>query len=341
MNFSFHFPMLLWYFLALLLFFHLAWFLLSYYKTRKPLPNEAKIAHFRKINPDIVKLDAVKDSLEERFIEANGFRLHLDILAQGKGYPTVVFIPGTSVYAQNYIGFLAALNQAGFNVVGFDPRGHGRSSGKRGDYTISTVVEDALAVVAYARSRFKAKVAIAGSSQGGIAAFYTAAKDDALAAAVCHNIADLNGKENQILSKIRVPQWLTPVAQFLMGIYGGFVIPISFYLDLTEEYMENGISAADYVSKDPLCVTWIAFRALNSLLKTDLPKPVETITVPVMVVHPEQDGIFPKTYIDSLYKRLTCRKKYYLVKDKPHLVMINDVEEISPTIVAWLRETML
>jgi pimeloyl-ACP methyl ester carboxylesterase len=235
---------------------------------------------------------------------------------------------------------MLALCRAGFNVVGFDPRGHGRSSGPRGDYTIDEIVDDALAAAAYARRRFNNPVAVAGSSQGGIAAFYAAARDDGLAAAVCHNLADLNGKANQVLSRTRVPSWSTPLVQAVMRLYGGFLIPLALYLDLTNIYLENGNSIARYIEEDPLAVNWISLRALNSLLKTPLARPVEAVTVPVMVVHPEKDPIFPQWYVESLYNRLRCKKRFHLMKNRSHQVMTNRVEEVVPDVAAWLKEVM-
>jgi len=320
--------------------FHLAWFLLSYYQKHRSMPEEGVIDDFQRRQDALLGLSAVSDLLEEQTIEANGIRLHLDILPNGKGFPTVVFIPGTSVYAQVYMKFLHAMSQAGFNVVAFDPRGHGRSSGPRGDYTIDAIVSDAMAVVAYARERFQGQVAVAGSSQGGIAAFYAAARDDALSAAVCHNLADLNGRDNQVLSRTRVPYWLTPVARLLMGVYGGFVIPVAFYLDLKSERLENGQSVHDYIRDDPLCVTWITFRALNSLLRTRLARPVEAIETPVMVIHSDKDHIFPQSYVEAIYSRLTCPRKYLLLRNRGHLVMTNHVQEVVPAVAGWLRETM-
>ncbi|MBI5896522.1 MAG: alpha/beta fold hydrolase [Desulfobacterales bacterium] len=326
--------------IAAIILFHLGWYLLSLHKTRPALPDEQAIVRFQKANESILHLESVRGLLEECYIEANGFKLHLDVLSNGKGYATVVFIPGTSVYAQTYTNFLYALCQAGFNVVAFDPRGHGRSSGRRGDYAINGLVQDTLVVVHYARSRFESKVALVGSSQGGIAAFYAAARDDSLDAVVCHNLADLNGRENQVLSKLRVPVWLTPAAQLLMNIYRRFAFPVALYLDLEKEFMENGRSAASYVRKDPLCVYWITFRALNSLLKTPLAKPVEAIAVPIMVVHAGQDNIFPQAYVKQIYDRLTCPKEFLLLEEREHLVLTNRVEEVAPAIAGWLGATM-
>jgi len=76
-------------------------------------------------------------------------------------------MPGTSAYALIYGEFLKALADRGYNVVGFDPRGHGRSGGERGSYTIPELVSDMKAAVEYAQKRFGDPIVVAGSSQGG------------------------------------------------------------------------------------------------------------------------------------------------------------------------------
>lgn len=320
--------------------FHLAWYYGSRIYQGRRLPSDTVIRQ----NQDhfIQRLHIVIDrnALEETFIDANGYRLHLMVFPRAENTPIIVMIPGTSVYALHYIQFMYDMYKQGYTVIGFDPRGHGQSSGPRGNYTISGIVDDALAVVKYARGRFGGKVVLAGSSQGGMAAFYAAARDDELAAAVCHNIADLNGRDNLVLSQIRPPLFLIPVCEYLMNIYANYSFPISLYLDLKKEKLPDGTDAAAFVKADPLATTWITFRALNSLLHTDMAKPVEKITVPIMLIHAGKDNIFPQAYVESIFNRLTCRKKYLLFKDREHLVMTNNVDEVVPPVTAWLKEVM-
>jgi alpha-beta hydrolase superfamily lysophospholipase len=320
--------------------FHIVWYAGSRIYQNRKRPDDKTL---REYQDDIMKrwkMNVDRSKLEETYIDANGYKLHLIIGAAGKNAPTLVFVPGTTAYAQVYFQFLYEMYRQGFNVIGFDPRGHGQSSGPRGNYTMSELVEDTKAVVKYARNRFGGKVAVSGSSQGGMAAFYAAAADDSLAAAVCHNIADLNGKDNIVLSLIRPPQFLLPAASFLMNLYGSFSFPVSLYLDLTKERFKDGTDAATMIKGDPLAVSWITFRALNSLLRTDLAKPVEKIRVPVMLIHAEKDNIFPREYVEGIYNRLSCKKTYLFFKNTEHLVMTNNVDEIVPPVAAWLKEVM-
>lgn len=320
--------------------FHIVWYAGSRIYQNRKLPGDKILLEYQDNMRKRLKINIDRSKVKETYINANGYRLHLNIGSVGMNAPILVFVPGTTAYAQVYAQFLYAMYKRGFNVIGFDPRGHGQSSGPRGDYTMNGLVEDTLAVVKYARSRFGGKIVIAGSSQGGMAAFYAAARDDSITAAVCHNIADLNGKDNIILSLIRPPQFLLPIAAFFMNLYGSYSIPISLYLDLTKEKFPDGTDAATLIQHDPLAVSWITFRALNSLLRTDPAKPVEKITVPVMLIHAGKDNIFPQAYVEGIFNRLTCKKKYLLLKNTEHLVMTNNVDEIVPPVAAWLKEVM-
>lgn len=328
-------------FIQLAFVLHILWFIVSLLIQRPRQVNEEHVKAFHERFRRRNKIDVNPDNVEEEYLEANGFLLHLDILAYGTGYPSVVFIPGTSVYAQLYLEFMDAIHKKGFNVIGFDPRGHGRSSGARGDYTIDEIVDDTLAVVDYARKIFGSKVALAGSSQGGIAAFYAAARDDTLSGAICHNIADLNGKDNLILSTLKTPKFLVPMAKRFMRIFKLFSIPISLYLNLKIEHLKDGTDAAAYIKDDPLCVTWITLRAMSSLIFTRLAKPVERITVPIMLVHSEKDTIFPQYYVEDIWNRLMCANKdYLLLKDTEHLAMTNNVPEVAGPAAKWLKKIM-
>ncbi|HOW81758.1 MAG TPA: alpha/beta hydrolase, partial [Spirochaetota bacterium] len=131
-----------------------------------------------------------------------------------------------------------------------------------------------------------------------------------------------------------------PLAGFMMGLYGKYSIPISMYLDLEKELMKNGVDAVTFSVNDPQMVRMITFRAMNSLLRTDLAKPLDKITVPVMLIHSDRDNIFPREYVESIYNRLTCKKNYLLFKNTDHLVMTNKPAEVAPEAAKWLRSVI-
>ena len=81
-------------------------------------------------------------------------------------------------------------------------------------------------------------------------------------------------------------------------------------------------------------------RALKSLLKTELAKPVEDIRVPMMLIHSEEDNIFPQKYVENIFNRLNCDKEYLLLENADHLVLTNNVPEVAPAVSKWLKKTM-
>lgn len=301
------------------------------------LPADVELSSYFDGLFELIGLPGLREEIEEDWLENDGLRLHLDLFLSEPSDPALVFFPGTSLYALVYAEFMHKMRLQGFNVVGIDPRGHGRSDGRRGSYTIDGLVRDARAATSYCIERFGDRVAIAGSSQGGVVSFYSAAADERLKAAVCHNIAVLDDIDSMRLT--RSPRFslfamrLLPLARITPNIK----IPISSYLDLKAEVMKFGGRADEFIKRDPLATPSITLGALASLASTPLPCRPDEIKVPVMVVHSERDNIFPLDYIRKIYDRLTCEKEFLLLKDRPHLVMTDYVDEVIPSVTKWLN----
>ncbi len=276
------------------------------------------------------------DRFEQGAISNDGIRLHLDIIAVAAGRPTVVFIPGTSVYGLTFGNFLAALADRGYNVVSVDPRGHGRSEGLRGSYTVPELVSDARAAIRYAKQRFNGPVFIAGSSQGGVAAFYAAAADPDLAGAICHNAADLADPGNfELTDRPLLARTLRPLTLALAGLAPELPINIARYYAL--------LSRGDTVIKerlaaDPLSLKVIRLKALASLSSAKLERPVEAIKTPVLLLHGGEDRIFPRAFIERLHARLTCQKALKVYDGLGHFLVTEQVEAILPDIAQWIDD---
>jgi pimeloyl-ACP methyl ester carboxylesterase len=69
-----------------------------------------------------------------------------------------------------------------------------------------------------------------------------------------------------------------------------------------------------------------------------MPKPIEQIKVPVMVLQGTADSIFPVSYTQGIFDKLTCRKKFSLFPNMSHAVLHEDTEHVIPEILSWLYE---
>ena len=273
------------------------------------------------------------------YFVSDGLKLHADVLTYDKSAPTVVFIPGTAIYALCYAEFLYKLHQRGFNVIGFDPRGHGRSQGARGDYTVEELMRDTHSAISYATTQFNNNVSLVGSSQGGIVALYMAAKDTRLKGVVCQNFADLTSADAAKLTRFpRLSRYLKPIMLNFGGIMPNTPIPINAYLDLELVKIRHFGNMRNFIDQDPLALQHVSFRALQSLASTPLPRALHQIETPVMVFQGTEDSIFSVDFTQRIYDQLSCNKRFELFDGHDHAIMAEAPDLILGPIVKWLEE---
>lgn len=276
---------------------------------------------------------------ESEFIPSGKIMLNIDIHTYNKDAPTVVFVPGTSVYGLCYAEILYEIGKKGYNIVAMDPRGHGRSSGDRGNYTIEELMEDVETVVAHAKKRFNNKVSIMGSSQGGIVSFYLAARGIDVDTIICQNFADLQWGETHTIT--RYPQ-LAKIGKPFVKLAGSMLpnakVSTLSYLDLKSIKIKYFGSLHNFIVDDPFTVSKISLRAAKSLVNAKMERPVEEIDIPIFVFQGTSDIVFPVEYTKKLYKKLKCKKQLKLYKDCDHAIMVENVDLIKDDIIAWLND---
>lgn len=103
--------------------------------------------------------------------------LQLPALEAGEKCPVVVLCHGFTASMDDALlrGIADDLLKAGIGALRFDFNGHGRSEGDFVNMTVLNEIEDALAVIAFARNLPQADgIALVGHSQGGVVAAMTA-----------------------------------------------------------------------------------------------------------------------------------------------------------------------
>lgn len=280
--------------------------------------------------------DVPFERFEAAGVKSDGLRLHLDVIDTEPGRPSLVLIPGTSVYGLVYGDLLAAIADERYNIVSVDPRGHGRSEGARGSYTAAELVRDARAAVSYARDRFGDRIVVAGPSQGGIVALYTAATGEKLAGVICHNAADLADPDNvRLTSRPLLAQLLKPAVKGLAWVLPELEINMARYFNLLSQGDQD---VKDRLASDPLSLKSLRLKALASLASAKPERPVEQIATPVLILHGGRDTIFPQDYVERVFQRLTCKKSLKLYPDLSHFLCTDHVDAVVPDMVAWMDE---
>lgn len=291
-----------------------------------------ELARLRSAEPWAHRFESVK-------LWGPGGRLHLDLISMEDTAPTVVFVPGTNAYALLYGEFLTALADRGINVLGLDPRGHGRSGGARGSYTLSEIIEDLETVVCWTRERRpNSPVFVAGSSQGGLAAFYLAASRFPLAGAICHNIADLDDAEAvRLMRSPPLGRALRPIIGRLARRFPEVPVPMVAYLDLEAEPVRGAGNAKKILLEDPLTVPFVRLRSLASLAFGPTANPAERVQCPVFVLQAGADNIFPEDYVRSVYDRLPGKKHFAVYPGLPHYMVVDHVPALLDDVVSFIE----
>ncbi|MEM9731234.1 MAG: alpha/beta fold hydrolase, partial [Myxococcota bacterium] len=232
--------------------------------------------------------------------------LHVDIVQASTPGRVFVFMPGTNAYTLLYGEFLVAMADQGWAVVAFDPRGHGRSDGKRGSYTIDELLEDYATVVSFARGMSgDGAVVVSGSSQGGIVAFYYALSDPSVDAYVCHNLADLSDPSSVALTRFGDRgHALRPWIERLARVFPEAPVPMQSYLDLRREPVRGQPHALHVLLEDPWIPWFVRVKTLASLGTAPPPAPIDSIRTPGLVLQAGDDTIFPTSYIRRLVDRI-------------------------------------
>ena len=102
---------------------------------------------------------------------ADGLALHLHHWPRAEAPGTVLIVHGLGEHGGRYRHVAAQLNAWGWNVVGYDHRGHGRSGGTRGRIGHDdALLEDLAAVIDAVRAAHPGRLLLLGHSMGGLIA---------------------------------------------------------------------------------------------------------------------------------------------------------------------------
>ena len=172
---------------------------------------------------------------------ADGLSLHVQhwpAAAPARG--SVLIVHGLGEHAMRYQHVARHLNERGWNVVGYDHRGHGRSGGAKGVLNQGDdLVRDLAAVIDDVRARHTGPLVLLGHSLGGLIAARFVAEGTNAAPAAWHRPVDA-----LVLSSPALDPGMNAAQKLTLAIAGPLAPNLA---------VNNGLKPA-WISRDPAVV---------------------------------------------------------------------------------------
>lgn len=242
---------------------------------------------------------------------------------------TIIIVHGLAEHLGRYDDIASVLIQKGFNVIRYDQRGHGHSSGENTFYSkVDEITDDLGAIVLYTRKLLpQQQVFVIGHSMGG----YTAA---------------LYGTKYPR----KIDGYITSGAltRYNHELFAG--IPVG--LD-SNDYIKNELG-------EGLCSTEIVLKhyvedALNKkeisvgLIRT-LEKGIEYLKLeardfkdPVLILHGENDGLVAVQDSVEFHDEISSEDKQLIIYPELEHEIFNEFTmktEIFNTVISWIEERL-
>ncbi len=287
----------------------------------------------------------IKASVKEEYITSHGLKIHVDVYDNGDDNldKTVIFLHGTSVYSRFYAEWCFNLFKKGYRIVAPDMPGHGMSEGRRGHFTMKMFNQTVYDVHSWVIDKYGENNIVMGSSLGGINALYSAANDERLKGAICHNAAVFNEKAYKNLIKMTpVLKLLRPFVPVVAKIVPKMRISVWLYLDFKKlAKTERMLEKVPLVLKDEILATKYSTAAIRTQMRDPLKKPLEEIITPVMIINGDSDYLFSVEYMTELFDRLTCKNKALeILEGASHLIFQENIPDALNRIVPWLEKIL-
>jgi hypothetical protein len=239
------------------------------------------------------------------FTTADNLQLHGWWIPSEKSSRTIIFLHGFNGSMDPDLKYTSRFVRAGFNVLMFDFRNHGRSEGNTTSLGAGEVL-DAQAAIHYARLHGSEKIGLLGFSMGGRVALLTAARDNGIAAIVSDggpvrfSTAIIEGLKNKGIPR---------------GIRQVFTLMIQFGASLR--------SGKNLFTNDPIRI-----------------KPGQ-LTVPTLLIHGERDRFTTLKHLQRMVSSIGANAELWVVPGVGHRETDKlDLETYLNKIIAFFNTWM-
>ncbi|CCV64476.1 Putative lysophospholipase [Alteracholeplasma palmae J233] len=236
----------------------------------------------------------------------------------------VIITHGIAESSEEYERLAKTLEENGYNVLLYDVRGHGRSSGKRGDVqSFHLFLDDLHELVSYMKTISDKKVFLLGHSMGGnITNSYVVKYQDV-------DGVIISAAPNDFLPKVsfmrKIPYKLLNFKKIKTNFSGPGLSRIPF----KEGYY-------------PYHLDYIKPRLLGNILVSNiryLKKNINKYTVPVLFLHGLSDIVVPYQMTETFYNRLKLEDKTLKLYENNLHNLFNDLDYqlVTEDVITWLN----
>ncbi len=272
------------------------------------------------------------EHLEFNWRTADGLQLFAqDWPPEGKPRAVVCLVHGLGEHSGRYAHVAGALTQAGYTLLGFDLRGHGRSAGQRGHApSYKALLDDIDHLLEEATQRFpdRSRFLYGHSFGGSLVLYYTLQRRPQLAGAIV--TAPL------LRTAFQPPVWKISLGKMLYSLWPTF--------SMTNEVDPKGLSHDPEVVRayvnDPLVHNRISARLAMDMLwaaEWTLEHAAE-FPLPLLLMHGGADPICSAEASRQFVERVPGDGTFKLWNGLSHEIH-NEPEQrqVFDTMIAWLQ----
>ncbi|XP_062280018.1 valacyclovir hydrolase [Scomber scombrus] len=248
--------------------------------------------------------------------KVNGVDLYYE--QTGKGKHPVLLLPGALGSTRTDFGpQLKSLNKERFTVVGFDPRGYGRSRPPDRDFPPDFFERDAKDGVDLMKALGFGKFSLLGWSDGGITAMVAAGRNPDLISkmVVWGSNAFVSQHDLNLYDAVRdVSKWSSRMRQPMEEVYGAEVFA------KTWEAWVDGIAQYAHRPEGSICIELLPL-----------------ITCPTLVIHGEKDPMVPSFHPQYLLKHIKG-SRLHLMPEGKHNLHLRFADEFNKLVEDFLDD---
>ena len=264
--------------------------------------------------------------------------VHIFYKDWGSGQP-IVFSHGWPLSADDWdVQMMFFLNH-GYRVIAHDRRGHGRSSQVADGHDMDHYADDLAAVVSHLD--LHDAIHVGHSTGGGEVAHYLARHGEARAAKAAlisavpplmlKTAANPNGLPKEVFDGLQA-QLAANRSQFYLDLPTG---PFYGFNRLGAKVVEGAIH--NWWRQGMMGGAKAHYDGVVAFSQTDFTEDLKKISIPVLVMHSEDDQIVPYVAAGPLSAKLLKNGTLKTYKDFPHGMITTQAETINADLLAFLK----